>query len=232
MTQAGVVARLAVRELWISFRLFAIVAAFTAAGALVALVPAPLPVTVGRLSVGLGAATLVASGVTAWSLADERRDGRAGWLVTRSLSRPTLLLGWFIAVAIVSLIALVGAMLLGWLAATSVTLRLEPTGYLALAAGVAASALLAVAIGLLAGALLAPRAAVVAAVTACVAAAAIAALAPVDPSLVPGGAYVALAALVEPGSSAGPGLRVTGVALAATGVVLVLARAVIERADL
>lgn len=232
MTQAGVVVRLAVRELWISFRLFAIVAAFTAAGTVVALVPAPLPVTLGRLAAGLGGASLVAAGVAAWSMAEERRAGRAGWLVSRSLPRATLLLGWFVAIVAVSLAALVGAVLLGWLAATNVALRLDPAGYVALAAGIAAAVALAAAVGLLAGTLLPPRPAGIVAVAVCLGVAAVAALVPFDPTLVPGGAYAALAALVEPGASAGPGLRAAGVGLAATAVVLVVARAAIERAEL
>lgn len=232
MTQAGVVARLAVRELWISFRLFTVIAAFVAAGAVVALLPAPLPTTVWRLAAGLGVATLIAAAVAAWSIADERRAGRAGWLVSRSLPRATLLAGWFVAVGLVALGGLAAAGLLGWLAATSVTLRLEPTGYLALLAAVAAAVLAAVGIGLLAGILLSARLAVPLTVGVCLLAGAAAWAGPIDPSLVPGGAYVALAALTEPGGSAGPGLRAAGIGLACAAVVLAAARMAIERAEL
>jgi hypothetical protein len=232
VTQAGVVARLAVRELWISFRLFAVVAAFTAAGAFVALVPAPLPETAGRLAAGLGAATLVAAGAAAWSMAEERRSGRAGWLVSRSVPRPTLLAGWFLAFAGTSLVGLLAAGILGWLAAAGVTLRLEPDGYVALVAGVAAAVLAAVGLGLLVGTLLPPRPAVLVTLALCALAGMVSWLAPLEPTLVPGGAHVALAGLTEPGGSAGPGLRAAGIGLATAAAVLVLARAAIERAEL
>lgn len=232
MTQAGVVARLALRELWMSFRLFAIVAAFVAAGAFVALAPVPLPATVGRLSAGLGAATLVAAAAAAWSMADERRTGRAGWLVTRSLPRATLLVGWFVAIAGVALSGLAAAGVLGWLAASSVTLRLEPAGFVATVAAVGAAVLAATGAGLLAGTLLPAPLAALAAVGLGVAVAALAWLGPFEPSLVPGGAYVQLAALRESGGSAAPGLRAAGVGLATAAIALGLARAAMERAEL
>ena len=43
-----------------------------------------------RLAAGLGLAIAVAAAVAAWSLAEERVAGRAGWLVTRSVPRATL----------------------------------------------------------------------------------------------------------------------------------------------
>lgn len=232
MTQAGVVARLAVRELWISFRLFGVIAGFVTAGALVALLPAPLPATVGRLALGLGVATLVVAAVAASAIAAERRAGRAGWLVSRSLPRATLLVGWFAGLAAVSLAGLAAAGVLGWLAAASVTLRLDPTGYVTLLAAVAATTLAAVALGLLAGVLLPRRAAVLVTLGVGLGLGALAWLAPVDPTMVPGGAYAALAALSEPGGSSAPGLRATGIGLASAALLLVSALAAMERAEL
>lgn len=232
MTQAGVVARLAVRELWISFRLFAVVAAFIVAGTFVAFVPAPLPEMADWLAAGLGGATLVAAATAAWSIAEERRTGRAGWLVSRSVPRRTLLAGWFVAVAGVAMVGLVGAGFLGWLAAVSVTLRLEGGGYAALIGGVAAATMAAVAVGLLVGTLLPARPAVLATLILCATCGLVGWLGPVDPALVPGGAYAALAGLSEPGGSMGPGLRAAGIGLAAAAAVLVLARAAMERAEL
>jgi hypothetical protein len=231
VTQAGVVVRLAVRELWISFRLFVVVAVFVAAGAFVALVPAPLPSTMARLAAGLAAATLAAAAVAAWSMGEERRAGRAGWLVSRSLPRGALLTGWFVALSGVSLAALAAAGILGWLTATSVTLRLEPSGFAALLSGVAATTLLAVALGLLVGILFPARPAAFVAVAFLALAGSIAWAAPLDATLVPGGALVALAELTE-GTSEGPGLRAAGAALAAAAVLLVAARVAIERAEL
>lgn len=232
MTQAGVVARLAVRELWISFRLFGVIAAFVVAGALVALLPAPLPALMGRLAVGLGIATLVAAAVGASAIATERRAGRAGWLISRSLPRPTFLVGWFAALAAVSLSGLLAAGILGWLAASSVTLRLDPAGYATLLAAVAATTVAGVALGLVAGVLLPRRAAVLVTLAASLGLGALAWLGPADPTLVPGGAYAALAGLTEPGSSTAPGLRSTGISLASAAVLLVAARAAMDRAEL
>lgn len=232
MIRSGVVARLAVRELWITFRLFAVIAAFVGAGALVALVPAPLPVLAERLATGLGVGSLAAAAVAAWSIAEERRLGRAGWLVGHSLRRGTLLGGWFVALAGVAMTGLVAAAVLGWLAASSVTLRLEPTGYLALVSAVGTATLAAIAAGLLAGTMLPPRPATLVTVVVCLLAAAFAWFGPIDAAFVPGGAHVALAGLREPGGSAALGIRAAGIGLAATAVVLVLALAAIERAEL
>ncbi|HET8776395.1 MAG TPA: hypothetical protein VFN76_01930, partial [Candidatus Limnocylindria bacterium] len=88
-------ARLAWRELWITFRMLIVLAAFVAVGALVVLVPASPAEMLERAAIGLGVATVVASAITAWSVANERVSGRTGWLVTRSVSRATYVLGWF-----------------------------------------------------------------------------------------------------------------------------------------
>lgn len=232
MSQVGAVTRLAVRELWISFRLLAVLAGFVVIGSVVALLPVPLPMTLERLALGLGAVTCLTAGVAAWSMAEERRAGRAGWLVTRSLPRSALLAGWFAALGALSVLGLVAAGSLGWLAASSVTLRLVPAGYLALIGAVGASLLAAIALGLLVGGVL--RAAVAAALATAVVALAIGVswLFVSDPSLVPGGAFASLAQMTEPGTATGPGLRAAGIGLACTGGLLVLARIVLERAEL
>lgn len=232
MTPTGVVARLAVRELWISFRLLIVLIAFVAAGAVVALLPAAVPVTMTRLSVGLGAATIVVSVVAAWSMAEERQAGRAGWLVSRSLPRGSLLAGWFVALAGLAGLALAAAALLGWLAATTVAFRLEAGAYVSLILAIGATTLGAIALGLLAGTLLPGRTAAAAVGAGCLLAGAAAWLLPLDGSLVPGGAYASLAALTETQRSIGPGLRATGVGLAVAAALLVAARAALEDAEL
>jgi hypothetical protein len=232
VTQAGVVARLAARELWISFQLLVVLVAWVGAGAVVALLPAPFADTIARLAWGLGLATLVTAVVAAWSMAAERRAGRAGWLVSRALSRGTLLVGWFLAIAAVAAVALVAAAALGWLAASSVTLRLEPSGYIALVAGVAATSLAATAAGLLVGSVAPPLPAVLLVVMVALGAATAAWALPVDPSLVPGGVFASLAALTEPGTAIGPGLRAAGVGLATTAMLLILARVALDRVEL
>lgn len=232
MTQAGVVAWLAVRELWISFRLLAVLGVFVVAGSLVALIPAVPAVAVERLALGLGGASLFAGAAAAWSMADERRAGHAAWLVTRSLPRGGLLVGWFEALAGVTLAGLVVAAGLGWLALSAVSLRLDPGGYVSLVAGIAAAVLAAIALGLLLGTLLPSVPAVAATVLLGGTLGVAAWLAPSDPSLLPGGAYAALAELRETRSAVGMGMRAAGVGLATAALLLTGARTALERAEL
>lgn len=232
MTQGMVVARLALRELWISYRLLLILVAFIGAGAVVALLPAVLPVTLQRLSIGLGAATVVTAVIAAWTVAEERSTGRAGWLVSRSVPRGTILVGWFTTMALTVLAAMATTGLLGWLAASSVSLRLEWSGFVSLLGGVGSTALAAIAVGIVAGLVLPARAAVVVVAAICIALGMAAVLLAPDPAFVPGGAFVALAGLQEPGSSIAPGLRTGGIGLAFTAILLAAARVVLERIDL
>ncbi len=226
------VTRLAVRELWISFRLLAVLVSFVGVGATVALLPAPLPTMMPRLAAGLGLATVVVAAITAWSIAEERRSGRAGWLVARSVSRGTVLGGWFGAMAGPAVIGLACAGALGWLAASSVTLRLAPVAYVAPLTAVAATALGAVAMGLLAGVLLPALAGVSVVVSVGLALGLAAWAAPEAMALLPGGAFVALGSLTEAVQGAGGAWRASGIALVAAGALLGLARLAIGRAEL
>lgn len=230
MSQAGVVTRLAVRELWITFRLVVLLMAFVAVGATVALLPAALPVTMQRFAAGLGAATLLVGATAAWSIADERARGRAGWLVTRSVSRGTLLGGWFVAITVIALVGLAAAAILGWLAASGVSLRLEPMAFAALLVAVAATIATAVALGLLSGTLFGPR---LAAVTSMVVSVLLVAAARVlSGGLVPGAAFLELAALSEGPVAIAAAWRSAGVSLVAAAILLGLARLALSRAEL
>jgi hypothetical protein len=232
VSQAGVVTRLAVRELWITFRLVVLLVAFVAVGAAVALLPAPLPLTMQRFAAGLGAATLLVGATAAWSIADERAHGRAGWLVTRSVSRGTFLRGWFVALTAIALVGLAAAAVLGWLAASGVSLRLDPVNYAALLAAVAATVTPAVALGLLCGTVFGPR--VAAPVTIIISSALVAAawLLPASGDLVPGAAFLELAALSEGTVALAAAWRAAGVSLLAAALLLGLARLALSRAEL
>lgn len=232
MSQAGVVTRLAVRELWITFRLVVLLVSFVAVAAAVALLPAPLPVTMQRFAAGLGAATLLVAATAAWSIADERAHGRAGWLVTRSVSRGTLLGGWFVAVSAIALAGLGSAAVLGWLAASSVSLRLEPMAYAGILVGIAATVLAAVAVGLLCGSIFASRAAAVVSVAVSVVMGAAAWLLPVNGGLVPGAAFLLLAELTEGPGSPADAWRSAGASLLAAAILLGMARLALSRAEL
>lgn len=232
MSQATVVTRLAVRELWITFRLLALLAGFIGVGALVALLPAPLSAVMERLAIGLGVAATLAGAVAAWSFADERSRGRAAWLVTRSVSRGTLLAGWFAAIALLALAGTAVAALLGWLTASAVSLQLDAGAFAALFVGVAATVLAAIALGLLIGTLL--RGPIAAGVTVIVGAGlgALAWALPGAGPFVPGAAMVDLAGLGESVVAQVSGVRAAGAALVATALLLVIARLVLERAEL
>jgi len=228
VNQTGVVAWLAVKELWISFRLLALLTAYVGVGALVALVPAPGPTALARLAVGLAVATIVGAGIAAGSLGAERALGRAGWLVTRSITRGTLLVGWFIALAGISLVGLAAAVSLGWLAASTVASPLEPGPFAIVVVGVAATSLAAVAIGLLLGSLMGPMRATVAAIAVGLVVGA-AAFALLPATIVPLTALSELQALDRPVAA---GVQGAGIGLAITAVALVLARVALGRVDL
>lgn len=232
MSQATVVTRLAVRELWITFRMLALLAGFIGVGALVALLPAPLPTVLERLALGLGAAAILSGAVAAWSFADERTLGRAAWLVTRSVSRGTLLAGWFAALAGLALAGTAVAGLLGWLTASAVSLRLDAVTFASPIVGGAATVLAAIALGLLLGTVLRGRIAIGLMVAIGVGLGALAWLVPGAGDLVPGAALVDLAAVREGAAAPVTGLRAAGAALVATAVLLAATRLLLERAEL
>lgn len=232
MSQATVVTHLAMRELWITFRILALLAGFIAVGTVVALLPAPLPTVMERLALGLGTAAILAATLAAWSFSDERARGRAAWLVTRSVSRGTLLGGWFAALAGLALVGTAVAGLLGWLTASGVSLRLEAGVFATTLLAVAATVLVAIALGLLVGTLLRGPVAIGLTVAAGVALGLLAWLAPGAGELLPGAAMVDLAALREGVGTPVGGLRAAGSALIWTALLLVVARLVLERAEL
>jgi hypothetical protein len=224
VSATGTVTWLAVRELWISFRLLGLLAAYIGVGALVALMPAPSSTTLARLSVGLAAAIIVGAGIAADALSTERRLGRTGWLVTRSITRGTVVVGWFVALAGISLAGLVAAAVLGWLAASPI----PPVPFMAILAGVASTGLAAIAIGLLIGSVLDPMPAMLAAVAVGLVVAAVAFY------VLPSGSIplTALAGLERLERPVAAGVQGAGIGLAITAAVLVLARLALGRVDL
>ena len=228
MTETAIVTRLALRELWISFRLLLLLAGYVAVGALVALLPAPATDTLWRLSVGLAAAIVLGAVIAGGALSTERVLGRAGWLVTRSISRSTLLVGWFLALGGASLLGLVAAGLLGWLAVSSPRPPVEPVVFAVVIAGNAALSLAGIAVGLLLGSLLRPLHAMIGALALGVAAvAAIQVLAP-DFAL----PVATLRELLSVERPVAVGISGAGACLVATAVTLILGRVALGRVDL
>lgn len=232
MSQSGTMAWLAIRELWISFRLIALLVAFVGAGAVVALLPAALPTMLERLATGLAAATLVAAGVAAWSIAVDRVHGRAAWLVSRSVPRGTLVTAWFTTIAGIALLGVLTAAGLGWLAAAGGFPRPDALAFGATAAGVGAGVVAAVALGLAVGVLLPPRAAAAATILLAAALGLAAWLLPQMRPLLPGGAIAMLADLYDGASGPAAGLASAGVSLLAAAALIMLARLLLKRSDL
>jgi ABC-type transport system involved in multi-copper enzyme maturation permease subunit len=228
VSETATVTRLAVRELWISFRLLALLAAYVAAGAVVALLPAPVSVTLGRLSLGLGAAIIIGSAIAAGALSTERSLGRAGWLVTRSISRSTLVVGWFIALGATSVVGLAAAGTLGWLAVSGPLSPIDSAAFAAVLIGAGAMGLAGIAIGLALGAVLRPLLAMLAALV--LGAGTVAAF-----HLLVSGFALPVTVLGDLAAADRPvadGIRGAGACLMATAVALVLARLGLGRMDL
>lgn len=224
----GVVTRLALRELWISFRLLFLLAAYVGAGAAVALIPASPSTVLVRLAIGVAAAMVVGSAIAGWSLSRERALGRAAWLVTHSIPRATILVGWFAALTLISVLGIVAVGILGWLAASAPGARLDPFEFGLTFAAIACGAIGLLALGLLIGTLLRPSVAAVGAAVAGISLAGAAWVA--DPSVAsPLELLTQLAQLPSPISVA---LQGAGAGLAVAGVLLFLARVVLDRVDL
>ena len=231
MSQAGTVARLAARELWMTFRLLLVLIASVGAGVVVSVLPAPLSEAMLRLAVGLGAAIVVAAAVAAWSIAEERHAGRAGWLVTRSVARPTYLAGWYVAVLLIAVAGLAAAALLGWLAVPGGAAT-DVTEYVVVVAAVAATLAAAIAVGVLAGALLGAPAATVVAILVCAAAGIAVLVVPIDAAWLPGGALALLPRAAGPEPVVADAVRAAGLALATAAALLVACRVAFDRSDL
>ena len=228
MSQTGVVTCVALRELWITFRLLILLAVYVAAGAAVALLPAPLSTTLVRLAIGVAAAMVAGAAIAGWSLSRERTLGRAAWLATRSIPRRTILVGWFAALTSVSIMGIVAVGVLGWLAASAPGSSLDPFAFGLTFAAIACGAIGLLALGLLVGTLLRPLAAAIVAAAAGVGLGALVWVA-VPRVAIPVEALAQLTQLASPISVA---IQGAGAGLAAAAILLLLARVVIERIDL
>lgn len=224
------VAGLALRELWISFRLLAILGSLVAAGATVMLVrlvdplAAPLPWLAGGLAV---AATFVA-GLAAWSFSGERRRGAAAWLVGRSVPRSAVLFGWALALVAPIVVGLVLIAAFGWLLLAGA----PPPAYAAAVGAALADLITALAAGLLVGTILAPALAALVAVLLVAAAEALARAGIVAGVPLPGDALRLLAELPARQQPLAEALMSAGTALLAAALLLGVARIAVERSEL
>jgi hypothetical protein len=231
---------LALRELWISFRLLLVVALLVGAGLPAALLShavtpdlagAP-PDALGWFALALAAALALVSGIAAATLAGERRRGAAGWMAVRAVPRASIVLAWFMAFGALVLLGLVPTALLAWLALGAAVLPAGPLPLVAVTASATCIGLAAVALGLLSGSLLPPWPALVVATLPTAVVLLLTAAGQAGGWSLPAGGLDVLARLDTAARPVAEALRAGGAALGIAAVTLVLAIASFERADL
>ncbi len=223
---------LALRELWISYRLLLLLAAAIAGGIVSALRP-DLGSDPATLALGIAGCGVVVSAVAAASLAAERRQGAVAWLVLRAVPRSSVLLAWFTAITAPVVLGLAAGAVLAWLALVGGPSQpLDPTAFAALGAAAAVTVLQALAIGLLIGALARPLLAAVLATSVSAAGLGAGFLLRVDASLLPTAGLGLLAQATSLDRPLSVGLGSLGLGLATTGLLMAAAAAALTRVDL
>lgn len=221
---------LAVRELWISYRLLALLAALVGSGIAQALLPATFPAVLG---IGLAATCAVAGFVAAGTVADERRRGTAGWLIVRAVPRAHLTIAWFAALLPPLAVGLAGAAALGWLAGgANLPDAIGIAAYVGISAAACGAVVVCAALGLLLGVLVpsglaAPAAAVLAGL-----AAVLGLLAGPGQPLLPAAGLGLLQGIVDLTRPLSDGLESLGMSLALAAVLVALTGAALEARDL
>jgi len=240
----GTVTVLALRELWISFRALLVVGVLILAALPSALLPHTTPALATTslesplewFAIGLALAMGVIGGLAAAALSRERQRGSAGWLVIRAVPRHVILLGWFAAFALLLLVGLLPAATLVWLTVAAPASDVgEAWPYVAPVAGAWAVGAAAVAIGLLLGALLNPLPATTIALlgTGTPLLLTVLSVAPVlSTAPAPAAGLAILGDLPNQARPVADALRASGASLVVAAVALILAAAVLGRADL
>ena len=226
-------ARMAVRELWISFRLLVLLALPLAAGLLALFLSsdpdlAPLAQAWGMAGVGI-----LSAGIAAAAWAGERRRGTAGWLSLRAVPRASILVAWFAGLALPLTVGIAAGGLLVWLATgAAASPPLDATSYATLVAAVAAAALQALAIAMVIGSFVGPiGAAVLAMLASGVLLSSGLVLSP-EPPVVPTAGLGLIAQATDLLRPFADGLQALGLGLTMTGLLLGAAVLVFERVDL
>ena len=230
---------MALRELWISFRLIPVVALPLAAGIVVIALPPELAgvSAIGGAgfwyAVGASVAICLAGMLAASTMADERRRGTVAWMAVRAVPRSSVLMSWFVAYALLLTsgiaIGAIGAFLAALSRAES---PIDPLPFAAAVIAVLTTALAALAAGLLIGAVLGRWVAAIASLALFGVVLAATVAGSLDGVLLPSTGVGLLADLGGSGRPVGDALRAAGAALASGAVLLVLSAALLERADL
>jgi ABC-type transport system involved in multi-copper enzyme maturation permease subunit len=230
---------LALRELWLSYRLLAMLGGLVVAALPVALLPQlPTPTLAGAtfdrpawFAAALAAALALVAGIAAGTISGELRRGTLAWLAVRAVPRTTVLLAWFGAFALVLALGLAAS---AALAASSLGDTLDgsrPGAFMAVSGAIAAAGLAATASGLLIGTLLRPVAAVL--VTLIIVGGALLAGLFIPSAWSPPATGLAiLAGFRDATRPIADALRSSGIALAVAAGLLLMAAARLERVDL
>ena len=240
-------ARLTLREVWISYRLLVFVALLGGAGLVVPLVAlwaprflerggaAPPPSTTVALtwygySIAVAAVLLAAS--AARTLARDRLRGTAAWVLAAPVPRGAFYLGWLVAFATVAVVGMVISGVTAWLTLGSFGGAPDPVMFAAASLAALAFLLVATALGLICGALLprTPAALVAAVLTALLAAAPL--LVPQAARWLPSGGIVRMASLATGVEGLGGSLQALGAAMAAVALLAAIGATIVERSDL
>ena len=239
MNRLRTLTRMALHEMWITFRLWFVIGLPVLGGMVVIGLPPELS---GLTAVG-GAgfwyaiaawiAITVTSGMAAATMAHELQRGTVAWMAVRAVPRSAVLFSWFVAFGLLLSAGIALGSIGAWLA---VIARAEtPPDFVPFVSAIVATAGVAltfVAVALLIGTFLqvVPAAILAVALTAPVLAAVI--FGPLGGETLPTGGIGLLAHLDAAVRPLGAALQATGGALAVTAVLLVLAGVGLERSDL
>lgn len=239
MRRLWTLTRMALHELWISFRLIPLMGLPIVGGMLVSAVP---PQFAGETAVGgaslwyavaAGLVICVASALAALTMAHERRRGTVAWMAVRAVPRSSVLFGWFLAFGILLVVGLALGSVGAWLAAIG---RAEsppdPLPFAAAIAAAAAAAMAGVAAGLLIGTTLPTLPATILAVVVSAPLVVAAFVAPLSTLPLPVGGLGLLTHMDSAVRPVAGALQSAGAALATAAVLLVLAGVGLERSDL
>ena len=239
MRRLWTLTRMALHELWISFRLIPLMGLPIVGGMLVSAVP---PQFAGETAVGgaslwyavaAGLVICVASALAAVTMAHERRRGTVAWMAVRAVPRSSVLFGWFLAFGILLIVGLALGSVGAWLAAIG---RAEsppdPLPFAAAVAAAAAAAIAGVAAGLLIGTTLPTLPATILAVIVSAPLVVAAFVAPLSTLPLPVGGLGLLTHMDSAVRPVAGALQSAGAALATAAVLLVLAGVGLERSDL
>ena len=239
MTRLGTLTGMALREMWISFRLMPVIGLPMIGGMAVIALP---PDVAGVTAIGgagfwyaivAGAAISVASAIAAGTIAQERQRGTVAWMAVRAVPRSSVLFSWFLAFAILLVVGLALGSFGAWLAAIGrAETSPDPLPFAAAVAAAASTALAGVAAGLLIGTTLPTLPATLLALAVSAPLVVAAFVAPLSALPLPIGGLGLLTHLDSAARPVAGALQSAGAALTAAAALLVLAGVGLERSDL